>query len=79
MVIAKQDELSFFIFLHTFIFEIYCTEVETVLHVSQMVFNIAEAVLRAVGQNSRLSISRTQAGWLMMGALMTMGEELKPV
>ena len=36
--------------------------------------NVAEAVLRSVGQNSRLAISRTQAGWLMIGALMTMGE-----
>jgi len=40
----------------------------------QTVFNVAEAILRSVGQNSRLAISRTQAGWLMIGALMTMGE-----
>uniref|UniRef100_A0A2R5LHZ4 HEAT repeat-containing protein 5B n=1 Tax=Ornithodoros turicata TaxID=34597 RepID=A0A2R5LHZ4_9ACAR len=39
----------------------------------KMVFNIAEDLLRSATQNSRLSLQRTQSGWLMMGAVMTLG------
>uniref|UniRef100_A0A8C4LKZ8 HEAT repeat-containing protein 5B n=1 Tax=Equus asinus asinus TaxID=83772 RepID=A0A8C4LKZ8_EQUAS len=34
---------------------------------------IAEDLLRTAAQNSRLSLQRTQAGWLLLGALMTLG------
>lgn len=35
--------------------------------------SIAEDLLRTAAQNSRLSLQRTQAGWLLLGALMTLG------
>ncbi|XP_032821133.2 HEAT repeat-containing protein 5B isoform X4 [Petromyzon marinus] len=39
----------------------------------KMVMSIAEDLLRTATQNSRLSLQRTQAGWLLLGALMTLG------
>ncbi|XP_075460815.1 HEAT repeat-containing protein 5B-like isoform X5 [Ascaphus truei] len=38
----------------------------------KMVVSIAEDLLRTASQNSRLSLQRTQAGWLLLGALMTL-------
>lgn len=45
---------------------------------------LAEDLLCSASQNSRLSAQRTQAGWLLIAALMTLGnnsavEVLKPV
>uniref|UniRef100_A0A8C4QZX9 HEAT repeat-containing protein 5A n=1 Tax=Eptatretus burgeri TaxID=7764 RepID=A0A8C4QZX9_EPTBU len=37
------------------------------------VMSIAEDLLRTASQSSRLSQQRTQAGWLLLGALMTLG------
>lgn len=45
----------------------------------QLVVSIAEDLLRTAAQNSRLSLQRTQAGWLLLGALMTLGESYIPV
>ncbi|XP_061693976.1 HEAT repeat-containing protein 5B [Syngnathoides biaculeatus] len=42
----------------------------------KLVVSIAEDLLRTAAQNSRLSLQRTQAGWLLLGALMTMGPSL---
>ncbi|XP_068424019.1 HEAT repeat-containing protein 5B isoform X2 [Clinocottus analis] len=42
----------------------------------KMVVSIAEDLLRTAAQNSRLSLQRTQAGWLLLGALMTLGPSL---
>ena len=39
----------------------------------QQIFSIAEELLRTASQNSRLSLQRTQSGWLLLGALMTLG------
>uniref|UniRef100_A0A6A7FSQ7 HEAT repeat-containing protein 5A n=5 Tax=Hirondellea gigas TaxID=1518452 RepID=A0A6A7FSQ7_9CRUS len=39
----------------------------------KVVFNIAEELLRSASQNSRLSLHRTQAGWLIIGSVMTLG------
>ncbi|XP_059611858.1 HEAT repeat-containing protein 5B isoform X2 [Phlebotomus argentipes] len=39
----------------------------------KVVFNTAEELLRTASQNSRLSLARTQAGWLLIGAIMTLG------
>ncbi|XP_052275904.1 HEAT repeat-containing protein 5B-like isoform X2 [Dreissena polymorpha] len=39
----------------------------------KQIFNIAEELLRTANQNSRLSLQRTQSGWLLLGALMTLG------
>ncbi len=36
-------------------------------------FLLAEELLRAANQNSRLSLPRTQAGWFLLGAWMTLG------
>ncbi|KPL97673.1 hypothetical protein QR98_0002980, partial [Sarcoptes scabiei] len=40
---------------------------------AKIIFNIAEDLLRTASQNSRLSMPRTQAGWQLMGALLTLG------
>lgn len=39
----------------------------------KIVFNVGEELLRSASQNSRLSRERTQAGWLLIGAIMTLG------
>ena len=39
----------------------------------KLIFNIAEDLLRSASQNSRLSLQRTQAGWLLIGAVITLG------
>uniref|UniRef100_T1IQK7 HEAT repeat-containing protein 5A n=1 Tax=Strigamia maritima TaxID=126957 RepID=T1IQK7_STRMM len=39
----------------------------------KMLFNVAEDLLRSASQNSRLSLHRTQAGWLIIGSIMTLG------
>jgi hypothetical protein len=39
----------------------------------KQIFQIAEELLRTASQNSRLSLQRTQSGWLLLGALMTLG------
>ena len=40
----------------------------------QQIFMIAEELIRTASQNSRLSLQRTQSGWLLLGALMTLGQ-----
>jgi len=42
----------------------------------QQIFAIAEELLRTANQNSRLSLQRTQSGWLLLGALMTLGQSV---
>ncbi|KAK7901966.1 hypothetical protein WMY93_018735 [Mugilogobius chulae] len=42
----------------------------------KLVVSIAEDLLRSAAQNSRLSLQRTQAGWLLLGALMTLDAAL---
>ncbi|XP_077993059.1 HEAT repeat-containing protein 5B-like [Glandiceps talaboti] len=37
------------------------------------IFSIGEDLLRTASQNSRMSLHRTQAGWLILGAVMTLG------
>lgn len=39
----------------------------------KVVFNTAEELLRSANQNSRLSLNRTESGWLLIGAIMTLG------
>lgn len=39
----------------------------------KIIFNTAEELLRCASQNSRLSLNRTHAGWLLIGAIMTLG------
>ncbi|XP_067680006.1 HEAT repeat-containing protein 5B-like isoform X1 [Haliotis asinina] len=42
----------------------------------KQIFTIAEELLRTASQNSRLSLQRTQSGWLLLGALMTLGQSV---
>lgn len=42
----------------------------------QIIFNTAEELLRSASQNSRLSLNRTHAGWLLIGAIMTLGIDI---
>ncbi|XP_050313880.1 HEAT repeat-containing protein 5B isoform X2 [Anthonomus grandis grandis] len=39
----------------------------------KIIFNTAEELLRSASQNSRLSIARTNAGWLLVGAVAALG------
>uniref|UniRef100_A0AAR2KWJ4 HEAT repeat-containing protein 5A n=1 Tax=Pygocentrus nattereri TaxID=42514 RepID=A0AAR2KWJ4_PYGNA len=39
----------------------------------KVVMGLAEDLLRSAAQNSRISIQRTQGGWLLLSALMTLG------
>lgn len=39
----------------------------------KIIFNTAEELLRTASQNSRLSLNRTQSGWLLIGSIMTLG------
>lgn len=40
----------------------------------KIAFNAAEQLLRSAGQSSRLTAARTNAGWLIVGAICTLGE-----
>uniref|UniRef100_T1H3G1 HEAT repeat-containing protein 1 n=1 Tax=Megaselia scalaris TaxID=36166 RepID=T1H3G1_MEGSC len=40
---------------------------------TQNLINDTEELLRSASQNSRMSLHRTQAGWLLIGAIMTLG------
>lgn len=39
----------------------------------KQVFSMAEDLLRTASQNSRMSLHRTQASWLILGSIMTLG------
>lgn len=39
-----------------------------------MVLDLAEDLLRAASQNSQISLQRTQAGWLLISSLITLGK-----
>ena len=39
----------------------------------QVVLSLAEDLLRSASQNSRISLQRTQAGWLLVSSLITLG------
>ncbi|NXD05768.1 HTR5A protein, partial [Nothocercus nigrocapillus] len=39
----------------------------------KVIMTVAEDLLCSASQNSRISLQRTQAGWLLIGALMTLG------
>ncbi|KAL4717228.1 hypothetical protein ACJJTC_017115 [Scirpophaga incertulas] len=39
----------------------------------KVAFNVAEQLLRSAGQSSRLTAARTSAGWLIVGAICTLG------
>lgn len=42
----------------------------------KLIFTIAEDMLRSSGQNSRLSLQKTQSGWLMIGSVITLGPSI---
>ena len=42
----------------------------------KIIFNIAEGLLRSACHDSRLSIERTRAGWIIIGAIMTLGSSV---
>uniref|UniRef100_A0A1A9X2M8 HEAT repeat-containing protein 5A n=1 Tax=Glossina brevipalpis TaxID=37001 RepID=A0A1A9X2M8_9MUSC len=42
----------------------------------KIIFNAAEELLRSASQNSRMSLNRTQAGWLLIGSIMTLGSSV---
>lgn len=39
----------------------------------KLVLDVAEELLRSAAQNSRLSLQRTRTGWLIISALITLG------
>jgi len=42
----------------------------------KVIFNCGEELLRTASQNSRLSKERTRAGWLLIGAIMSLGSSV---
>ena len=42
---------------------------------SQVVFNVANELLKTANQNPRLALHKAKAGWILLGALMTLGEK----
>jgi len=42
----------------------------------KIIFNCGEELLRSASQNSRLSKERTRAGWLLIGAIMSLGSSV---
>lgn len=36
-------------------------------------FGVAEELLRTANKNGRIALSKTQAGWILLGSLMTLG------
>ncbi|KAL7035637.1 hypothetical protein ACKWTF_008482 [Chironomus riparius] len=42
----------------------------------KIIFNTAEELLRTASQNSRLSLNRTQSGWLLIGSIMSLGNSV---
>ena len=42
----------------------------------KIIFNIAEGLLRSACHDSRMSIERTRAGWIIIGAIMTLGSSV---
>ena len=41
----------------------------------QVVFNVANELLKTANQNPRLALHKAKAGWILLGALMTLGEK----
>ena len=46
-----------------------------VLFFFQVVFNVANELLKTANQNPRLALHKAKAGWILLGALMTLGEK----
>lgn len=42
----------------------------------KIIFNIGEGLLRSACHDSRMSIERTRAGWIIIGAIMTLGSSV---
>ena len=42
----------------------------------KIIFNIGEGLLRSASHDSRMSVERTKAGWLIIGAIMTLGSSV---
>jgi len=38
------------------------------------VFNVADELLKTATQNPRLALHKAKAGWILLGALMTLGK-----
>ena len=44
------------------------------LFLLQAVFNVADELLKTATQNPRLALHKAKAGWILLGALMTLGK-----
>lgn len=62
---------------HTDFVKCYCFMALVILF--QVVFAVAEELLRTASQNTTLTMFKTQAGWLLIGSLMTLGNRLLAV
>ena len=40
----------------------------------EAIFNVADELLKTATQNPRLALHKSKAGWILLGALMTLGE-----
>lgn len=46
----------------------------TRVFIFKAVFNVADELLKTAAQNPRLALHKAKAGWILLGALMTLGK-----
>ena len=44
------------------------------MFIFKAVFNVADELLKTATQNPRLALHKAKAGWILLGALMTLGK-----
>ena len=47
--------------------------IHTIVFIFKAVFNVADELLKTATQNPRLALHKAKAGWILLGALMTLG------
>lgn len=48
--------------------------IHTNIFTFKAVFNVADELLKTANQNPRLALHKAKAGWILLGALMTLGK-----
>ena len=48
--------------------------IHTNVFIFKAVFNVADELLKTATQNPRLALHKAKAGWILLGALMTLGK-----
>ena len=53
---------------------VFFSWIDTVVFIFKAVFNVADELLKTATQNPRLALHKAKAGWILLGALMTLGK-----